>query len=281
MWVNLLLVEDERMVRQGLLSLDWQSLGIGTVFSAEDGMEAMAVFDAHPIDIVVTDIRMPAMDGLQLAAWIATKPRHTKVLLLTGFGEFHYAKQAIASGVFDYLLKPIDPDLLLQTVARAKTALVKLQHTDRLIARYEQTKKPLTTTHQTVAEFEGVSPTVFSLLVYLSEHYHEELSLAHLAHHFHFSSVHLSRSIKKETGFSYSDLVLAMRLLHATRLLKESDLKVHTLCERVGFSDQRYFSQVFRRIFGCTPSAYRQDTTDPVTLRSLLDRLRQTRAEEA
>ncbi len=104
--MRLLIADDERVIRQGLLSLDWQSIGIEAVYAARDGTEAKALLARERIDIILSDIRMPGMDGLELAAYINTHAMDIAVVLLTGFAQFDYALEALQHRVCNYLLKP-------------------------------------------------------------------------------------------------------------------------------------------------------------------------------
>ncbi|OAS22044.1 response regulator transcription factor [Paenibacillus oryzisoli] len=119
--VQLLLVDDEPMLLKSMVENDWRHIGVETVFQAASGLEAVDVLGKTPIDIVVTDIRMPGMNGLQLCKFIRDHYPRTKCILLSGYGEFDYARQAITYGTVNYLLKPIKDEELMDEVARVKT----------------------------------------------------------------------------------------------------------------------------------------------------------------
>jgi two-component system response regulator YesN len=107
---NLLIVEDEETTRDGLLTLiDWESIGIRICGAAENGLQALELFQTQRIDIVLTDIYMPVMDGLQLITQIHSKGYSPHCVLLSGYNEFKYAQSAIRLGVSDFLVKPCSP----------------------------------------------------------------------------------------------------------------------------------------------------------------------------
>lgn len=108
--MTLLIADDELLIRSGLLSLDWKSIGITEVYSVSNGTEARELLLSTDVDIVIFDIRMPGMTGLELAAMIKEHSMDTAVVLLTGFSEFEYARQALQSNVYEYLLKPIQSE---------------------------------------------------------------------------------------------------------------------------------------------------------------------------
>ncbi|MFD2924916.1 response regulator transcription factor [Halobacillus naozhouensis] len=122
MTCNLMIVDDEQMIRQGLATtIPWNDYGIEVAASAVDGIDARQQLNKLSIDIVLTDIRMPNMDGLALASHLAEYHPHIKVIMVSGYDDFSYAQQAVKIGVEDYLLKPVDIDdliVLIQKVAR-------------------------------------------------------------------------------------------------------------------------------------------------------------------
>ncbi|MCJ8014295.1 response regulator [Paenibacillus sp. KQZ6P-2] len=118
---KLLLVEDEEDVRDGLVEeIDWESCGFQVVDTAENGREAAELIDKHIPDVVVTDIQMPFMDGLQLAGWIREHYRATKIIILTGYDEFEYAQKAIKLQIDEYVLKPFSSQELVEVVLKVK-----------------------------------------------------------------------------------------------------------------------------------------------------------------
>ncbi|GIO37710.1 hypothetical protein J41TS12_25710 [Paenibacillus antibioticophila] len=117
--MQLLLVDDERSVVEALAeTIPWESCGISTVYEATSGAMALEMLEHHPIDIVITDIRMPGMSGIELIAVIRSRWPLVNTMLLSGHADFAYAQQAILQGSFDYLLKPVRDEDLIQAVTR-------------------------------------------------------------------------------------------------------------------------------------------------------------------
>ncbi len=117
---SLMIVDDETEIREGLLSIDFHLLGIGRVKACENGLSALEALENESFDIVISDIRMPFLDGLALSQQIAKKYPEVKVIILSGYSDFEYARTCISYGVVTYLLKPIDftelHDALAKTV---------------------------------------------------------------------------------------------------------------------------------------------------------------------
>jgi two-component system response regulator YesN len=121
---KILIVDDEDIVRNSIASLiDWKSLGFDEVYQAENGMVALDMAVKFKPDVVLTDIRMPFMDGLELSARLREQIPSVNIVILSGHDEFKYAKEAMTYGVLDYLLKPIGPDSLSEKMAEIKDKL--------------------------------------------------------------------------------------------------------------------------------------------------------------
>ena len=113
--IKVFLVEDEFVIREGIKkNIDWEGHGYQFVGEASDGEIAYPLIKKEKPDIVITDIRMPFMNGLELSKLIKKEMPLTEIIILSGFEEFEYAKEAIKLGVAQYLTKPISGDDLLK-----------------------------------------------------------------------------------------------------------------------------------------------------------------------
>lgn len=257
--MKLLIVDDESLIRNGLLSLEWEKAGISEVYSAANGLEAKTLLSEHDIDIVISDIKMPGLSGLELSEYLYRTSKDTIIILLTGFSEFQYAKEAIRYKVFDYLLKPLKPHELFSTVQRAIQVLAQQKYKNQVVRKYEDAVGAYNTTEQILYGFGDIGAQMMDILIYIAKHYNQDLFLNMLAEKYHFTPVYLSRLIKKDTGYSFIDILTSIRLMNAVELLAEGKDKINIICEKTGFKDQRYFSQVFKKVFGYTPGEYRKN----------------------
>lgn len=255
--MRMLIADDEAVIRQGLVSLDWKSIGIDEVFSVGNGEEARELLKTVPVDIVIFDIRMPGMSGLELSEMICENSMDTAVVLLTGFSEFEYAVKAIRSGVYEYLLKPVNPRELLDTITDVKGRLEQKRYQSRVVREHENQEGKTDTVSQVRNYFRKVSPGTLNILTDVAETFCEPLSLNELSEKYHFTSSYMSKKIRQETGHSFVDILNAVRLMNAASFLIAGE-KVSTACEKSGFNDQRYFSQLFRKVFGASPSEYKK-----------------------
>ena len=117
--IKLLVVDDEIWIRERISKeIPWESVQTEVVGSAEDGQEALEIAEELEPDIIITDIRMPGFDGIELLRELRKKSLDIKVILLSGYNDFSYAKEAIKYGAFDYILKPAEDQELLNVVNR-------------------------------------------------------------------------------------------------------------------------------------------------------------------
>lgn len=255
--MQLLIVDDEKLIRNGLMSLEWDKIGICEVISAINGVEAKEILISKKIDIVISDIRMPGLSGLEISKFISEAGMETEIILLSGFSDFNYAKEAIRSNVFDYLLKPIRTDELMITVQRAIEKLKIKNKKNCALKHYESEQNDVDIINKVLFSFRNVNPVVMDILVKMSKEFDTDITLNSIAEEKHFTSIYLSRLIKRETGYSFVDILLAIRLLNVVEIMNEKE-KISSVCGKCGFKDQRHFSQVFKKIYECTPSEYKK-----------------------
>lgn len=121
---RIILVDDEEEVRKGIIrKIDWEALGFQVVGDAENGQDALEKIEQLEPDVVMTDIRMPYMDGLTLTSWIRQKYPSVKVLIFSGFDDFEYAQQAIKLNVTEYILKPVNVEELTRILNKVRENL--------------------------------------------------------------------------------------------------------------------------------------------------------------
>ena len=135
---NLIIVDDEYIIRDGLVHFNWENFGFKVAGSASDGKEALELMGQHAVNLVITDLKMPVMGGLELCDIIQKKYPQTKVIILTGYKEFEYAQQAIRTGVVEYLLKPVELSAIEELIVRVKQELDKQRGTELLIDSYQK-----------------------------------------------------------------------------------------------------------------------------------------------
>lgn len=248
--MKLLIADDESVIREGLLRLDWTKAGIAEVQAVDNGLDALRRFSVWKPDIVLTDIRMAGMNGLQLAQAVNEAGAACKLIILSGYGTFEYAKEAIHSGVFDFLLKPSNPDEIITVVKRAADEILKNSTVETRQAISRQREEIFRTNKE-----EG---TIVMVLSYIEQNYMNDITLQSMSEYLHFTTAYLSRLIKKETSYNFTRILCIVRMVKAAELLSSTNLKVYEICERIGMGEPRYFGQLFSKTFGQTPLEYRK-----------------------
>lgn len=240
---NVLLVDDEYMLRQSL-ARRIQSLDDSFHIEAEsgDGASALNILSRESIQVVFTDIRMPGMDGLTLAKVIHEKYPDILTVILTGYADFEYAREAIRQGVFDYLLKPVSEEGLASILDKL---MLRLRQVYELPDEYDLSGR---STEEIVQQTER----------YIKEHFREEIDFGSLADGFGFSSAYLSRVFTRSREESPIRYLSRIRINEAKRLLETTDEPIARVGELSGYPDQFYFSRIFRKETGESPTAYRK-----------------------
>lgn len=226
---------------QGLKNLfDWEKNGYIITGEAMDGISALNLALEIKPDIVLMDINMPLMSGLDVVSRIKESLPRTVIIMISGYSDAHYMRQAIRHGVFDYILKPIIFDDLSETLERARMHIFGENRNESVEAQPEQDK------------------TVIQQLVsYINNHISEGVSLKVLSNMFHMNPNYISQYFKNETGMNYSAYLLMLRINKAKNLLINSDRSVAEVAQMTGFKDYRLFSRTFKQETGLTPSQYR------------------------
>ena len=244
---SLLVAEDEELIRKNLVRKIQENAPDFTVVAQVDtGQAALeAVEELHP-DVVVTDIRMPVLDGLSLIRELYFGYPEIKVVIVSGYDEFAYAQSALQYGVKDYLLKPVSVEKLRGTLSRLRIQLDKEQQ------EFEQA-------HLAFPQASAQEELAAGVQEYLRSHYAEELSLEELARRFHVNRPYLARVFKRFVGLAPVRYIRDLRIASARRLLEQRPaLEVKEVAALVGYPDQGYFSRVFKKATGASPLEYRE-----------------------
>jgi len=241
-----LIAEDEGFVRRGIIAnIDWQSIGIGDVFEAEDGLEAYKLALKHKPHIVLSDIRMPKMDGLELAAKLRDFI-NCQVIFISAYSDKEYLKSAIRINALDYVEKPISIDELIDALKKAVTACRRREMTVVLTPE-EADALPV-----------GLE-LCDKIVQIIEENYSDpELSITFICEKAYTSRSNVCTAFKRETGKTLNEAINDYRVAKACKLLHDTGLSFAEVAERTGFREYNYFSKLFKKRMGLPPSAYRR-----------------------
>ncbi len=241
--LKVLLVDDEIIIRQGFRQLfDWEAHDCEVVGEAADGMEALSQIDALNPDIVTMDINIPIMNGLKVIQLSRMKHPDTAFIIVSGYDDFAYCREALRLQITDYILKPVDYEEFGACIDNLKIAMF-------------QKKASL--------ESDGQDERIINKIVrFVQSHLAEEISLSVLAEEFHFSTQYVSQLFKNEIGVNFLTYLTNIRMEKAKKLLLNTDLPIAEISEQSGYGDYRVFTKVFKKSEGVTPSQYRHDFLD-------------------
>ncbi len=252
-----ILIADDEPIERKVISKKIQEFfpGQTNVFQAENGREAIEIFERKKCDIVLIDIEMPGMNGLDAAERIRGMDRDCSIIFLTAFDDFNYAKKAISVKALEYLLKPgSDEELIavLEEAFRISDEGERRRISERTI---EEEKREI---------LDGVPSEEIRMNVvaeeirrYIAGHYKEDLSLQDVAGAMRYSDAYFCKIFKKYFNRSFIVYLNELRIEKAKRMLEDAMRNIKDISSEVGYRDANYFAKVFKRITGVTPSDYR------------------------
>lgn len=247
--IKVLVVDDEHFVRKGIvLETDWSALGCEVVAEAENGVEALEAVRRYRPDLIISDIRMPKMDGIQMLKCLREEENPVRVIFLTAYSEFEYAREALKLFAFDYLLKPFEDGELEDAVMRVREQIEAERGDD---AGQDDKLLPLRLKSGDKSRY------ITEALQYIAEHYSDtDISVGSIAESMGISEGHLSHLFKKETDYTVMAYITRFRMRAAMKLLGNCRNKVYEVAELVGYRDITYFSSTFKKMVGISPSEY-------------------------
>ncbi|CDI49981.1 response regulator transcription factor [Clostridium tetani] len=245
---RIVIADDEDTIRNGLKNLiESYELNLSVIATAKDGEEAIKVIEEYHPEIILMDINMPFMNGLEVIKSIREKNKDAKIIIISGYNQFEYAQKALELGVFNYLLKPIN-------YRDFKNILIKAMDS------YSRRMWEISKIKEGKEKIENCKDVGNLALSYIKENFsNNEISLNLVAQQFYISQSYLTRVIKQKTGVSFTDYLNKLRINMAKKLLTDSnnDYTINDISNMVGYSSQHYFSRAFKNYMEISPKNYR------------------------
>ena len=241
MGIKLLIADDEDPIRNGIAKyIQLHTDRFDKIYLAANGREALdTIFRAKP-DIMFLDVKMPMMTGIEVMQEARRADALPYTMILSAYEEFKYCQQALRLGAREYLLKPVRSSGLLQMANRAA---------DELFGGEEEIQ---------IDSAEEKNVLVELAREYVEEHYYENLMLTDVAQKAGISAGYLSTLFQRQLSRGFVDYLNEIRIEHACAYLRQNYLKTYEIAYKVGFRDEKYFSRVFKKIKGLSPSEYRK-----------------------
>lgn len=246
---KVIVAEDEKIIRNMLvefINTNIEDFHVEESFS--DGKEAIEYIKHNHIDVVITDICMIEVSGIELAKYIYDHELPIKVIIISGYRDFSYAQQAIKYNVSNYLTKPTSPlDL--------NSALIKIKN-ELNDEKLSDTSRP-TVSHKEKNEEISVNDLIIEkACLYISENLSKDIAMIDVADYVHLSTSHFGKIFRKNIQMGFSNYLTKVRMDKAIELLKEGRHKVVDISKMVGYQNCNYFIKNFKDYTGYTPKKY-------------------------
>lgn len=240
---NLIIVDDEPQIRKGLSqSFPWSKIGFNVTNCFSNGLEVVDYLSSSKDDIhiILSDIRMPKMNGIELAQYVQKNFPHITMIFLSAYEDFNYAKDAIRFGVKRYIVKPTKYNELLLT--------------------FSEIKEELDATLQTTSPEEKPATYYDRILQDVNDYIQNNLRSATLeqaAEVVHMSTHYLSKLYSQHSGTTFSAYLLEKRMEYAAGLLMDYRYKTYEISDLLGYNNPKNFTRSFKKFYGITPREYR------------------------
>lgn len=255
-----LIIEDEPLMRQYLMdNLSQIHPMFMAAASARDGLDALETMEREKYDLLITDIRMPGLDGIALVKRLRDAGNDIPVIMLSGYDEFEYARAGLRMGVVEYLLKPLNDEEMKETLEKLSQ---KLQQ-EQAVVRLPDDWSPKSI-QKFIASCFSETDTEQSLLAqrtanYIVEHFAEPITQSDVAALLGVTPAYLSSVFHEAKGESYTKFLTRVRMTQAALLLRSNPLlTVQNIAEMTGYVSDKHFISVFKKFFQVTPSEYRR-----------------------
>jgi two-component system, response regulator YesN len=235
---KLIIIDDEQKILDGMVNLfPWGKIGFKVVGSFVRAAAAFNYLSDHPVDVVLTDIEIPDLSGLDLSRMLSEK-KNIKVVIFSSYQNFNYLREAIQNSVKDYLLKPVKYEELVTCFEKIRIELdAERQATDEMPKTY----------------YDRILDDVKR---YLREHY-QDATLEKAAGKVNLSPAYLSRIFKEKNGLGFSDTLTEIRMQKAKEMLNDIKYKQYEIAYYLGYDNPKNFSRAFSTYFHMSPSEYR------------------------
>lgn len=332
---KVMIVDDVEVMRRELKRLElWGDMtGFLITQEAGNGYEAINILKDNDIDLIITDIRMPKLDGLEMLAGIMELATPPLVVIASEFNEFSYAKRGLVLGAIDYIVKPVQEVELFEVLQRVKQrlesgetkskAVIPASEIEELIKLIEngdeQAVAKASHITNTVYKLPGITDhnieialgaaenkiridlfksfswlekifdldadcelitltTSFTVLFrefYFGNRYGSLVKMVHeyclnnmdaeliqsaIADALYISRSHMSETFKQKTGITLKEYIIRLKIARAKKLLSEGKWKSYEIAHRIGYNDAEYFSKVFKKHTGHSPTEYKKMT---------------------
>ncbi|TVY03089.1 response regulator transcription factor [Cohnella terricola] len=264
--IKVLVVDDDHLVRRGFISMmPWSQHGMEVVGEASNGLKALEFLQEHSVDLLIVDLLMPIMSGMELMREVRKLYPSLHIVVLTFHQEFEYIQESLRLGAVDYITK-----LELEN-EQMDSVLERISQ--RVLEKTRDQTKPADQTSQSISDgirdrkqtglvhndySEEVSNAIVKAMEYIQNEIHHDLHLPAVAAKVGISRSYFSRCFKDIAGTNFNDYVRGLRIEKAKQLLMQSNRSIRWIASESGYPNEKYFCRIFREATGLLPSHYRK-----------------------
>ncbi len=253
--LKVLIAEDEDIIRKGLVfTIDWLSMDCVVVAEAANGEEGLQKIIEYKPDVVITDIKMPKLDGIEMVRQGLEYVKF-KSVFLTSYAEFEYAKRAIALKAYEYLLKPIDENKIIEVIQQIHDELDMNKETEFVLESVKNSSAK-TDLNYYIEMDKSENGYVAKSIQIMKDKYMDKIGIESISDELGVSASYLSRKFKEVTNHSFLDLLNTYRVQQAIRLLSAGKYRVYEISDLTGFTDYKHFCTVFKRYTSMSPTGF-------------------------
>lgn len=239
---NVAICEDEDIIRKGLMfSFDFSSLDLVVVADFDNPISCLDYLKKHKVDIIITDIKMPLISGLEMIERIENR-KNFEFIILSGYSDFEYAKKAITYGVTEYLVKPLDHQLLKNSL---KKAIANLDD-KKLINKAKFQAKNISKVYQ---EIDSDDKLLREIIDFIKSNYMKKIKLDDVATQLNYSASTIKNKLK-QNDITFNTTLNSYRIYEAIKLISLDKYPIYQIAEMVGFNDYKYFCSKFKSYTG-------------------------------
>ncbi|MGN0605519.1 MAG: response regulator [Oscillospiraceae bacterium] len=249
---KVLIADDDYAVRYAYSKMKiWNENGFEITNQVSNGKLALDALKADKFDLIITDICMPMLDGIELLREIRKINIDVEVVFVSTYNEFEYARQGLILGAFDYLLKPVKNYKLREVLKRAKEKLDEKNYN-----RISESCVKMAFHH-----FNMQTNTAFAekLFQFLSAKENIVITMEDAAEHFEITKDYFGKLFKQNFNISFNHFYSVLKVEYAKLMIREYNYKAYEISEMLGYSSRDYFTKIFKEVTGKTPTEYKTD----------------------
>lgn len=250
---TVIVAEDEELLLNNLIQkIQSTDLNFEVVGKAQTGAQALDLVEELSPDLIISDIRMPVIDGITFLETVYNKYPYIKTIIISGFSDFEYAKRAIKIQVSEYLLKPIDPKELYNALLNIKNK-IELERSAYSDIFDESLSR---STPEQIAK---------ALKDHITCNYNQDININLIANSMNFCASYLTKIFSQQFEITPSKYIISLRVSKAKNLLSHNqELSIKQIGELIGYYDQGYFSRIFKKYTGMSPFEFRENVAGSI-----------------